>query len=62
MGSQLSMRGVDLKATLPAVGPTLGGWLSDNYSWHWCFLINGPVGLLEMALIAFIHQSRAQVT
>ncbi len=38
----------------PVVGPTLGGWLSDNYSWHWCFLINGPVGLLEMALIAFI--------
>ena len=29
----------------PVVGPTLGGWLSDNWSWHWCFLINGPVGL-----------------
>ena len=29
----------------PVVGPTLGGWLSDNFSWHWCFLINGPVGL-----------------
>ena len=28
----------------PVVGPTLGGWLSDNISWHWCFLINGPVG------------------
>ena len=28
----------------PVVGPTLGGWLSDNLSWHWCFLINGPVG------------------
>jgi MFS transporter, DHA2 family, multidrug resistance protein len=38
----------------PAVGPTLGGWLSDNFSWHWCFLINGPVGLLELVLIAFI--------
>ena len=35
----------------PVVGPTLGGWLSDNWSWHWCFLINGPVGLLSMALI-----------
>jgi MFS transporter, DHA2 family, multidrug resistance protein len=35
----------------PVVGPTLGGWLSDNWSWHWCFLINGPVGLLTMALI-----------
>jgi DHA2 family multidrug resistance protein len=35
----------------PVVGPTLGGWLSDNWSWHWCFLINGPVGLVTMALI-----------
>ncbi|MBO0758299.1 MAG: DHA2 family efflux MFS transporter permease subunit, partial [Bradyrhizobiaceae bacterium] len=36
----------------PVVGPTLGGWLSDNFSWHWCFLINGPVGVLTIALIA----------
>mgnify|MGYP001147969507 CR=1 FL=1 len=36
----------------PVVGPTLGGWLSDNLSWHWCFLINGPVGVLAMAAIA----------
>src|SRR5882757_3063345 len=36
----------------PVVGPTLGGWLSDNLSWHWCFLINGPVGVLSMAAIA----------
>ena len=33
----------------PVVGPTLGGWLSDNLSWHWCFLINGPVGLVAIA-------------
>jgi DHA2 family multidrug resistance protein len=35
----------------PIVGPTLGGWLSDNWSWHWCFLINGPVGVLASAAI-----------
>ena len=35
----------------PVVGPTLGGWLSDNFSWHWCFLINGPVGVVAIALI-----------
>src|SRR5215467_6830190 len=40
----------------PVVGPTLGGWLSDNYSWHWCFLINGPVGLLAMVLISLLLQ------
>ncbi len=38
----------------PVVGPTLGGWLSDNVSWHWCFLINGPVGVMTIALIALI--------
>jgi len=30
----------------PIVGPTLGGWLTDSYSWRWVFLINVPVGLL----------------
>ncbi len=38
----------------PVVGPTLGGWLSDNISWHWCFLINAPVGVIAMALIAVV--------
>ena len=38
----------------PVVGPTLGGWLSDNFSWQWCFLINVPVGLLAMAAISII--------
>ena len=36
----------------PVVGPVLGGWLSDNWSWQWCFEINGPVGLVALALIA----------
>jgi DHA2 family multidrug resistance protein len=35
----------------PAVGPTLGGWLSDNVSWQSCFLINGPVGAVSMVLV-----------
>jgi DHA2 family multidrug resistance protein len=38
----------------PVVGPTLGGWLSDNVSWQWCFLINVPVGVIAMALIALL--------
>lgn len=36
----------------PALGPTLGGWLTDNYSWHWCFLINVPLGLVAATLCA----------
>src|ERR1700754_708825 len=39
----------------PAIGPTLGGWITDSYSWRWIFLINVPVGIslifLVMALI-----------
>jgi DHA2 family multidrug resistance protein len=33
----------------PVVGPTLGGWITDSYSWRWVFLINVPVGLLALA-------------
>jgi DHA2 family multidrug resistance protein len=44
----------------PVVGPILGGWLSDDYSWHWCFLINGPVGVMAIALIAaFLRDPQA---
>ena len=32
----------------PTVGPTLGGWLTDNLSWHWIFLINGPIGVMSL--------------
>jgi DHA2 family multidrug resistance protein len=46
----------------PVVGPTLGGWLSDNVSWHWCFAINGPVGILAMVAIALVlSESQAEV-
>jgi DHA2 family multidrug resistance protein len=38
----------------PAVGPTLGGWITDNYSWHWIFFINLPVGILSLALSYFV--------
>jgi MFS transporter, DHA2 family, multidrug resistance protein len=34
----------------PAIGPTLGGWITDNYTWRWIFYINIPVGLLSLFL------------
>ncbi len=36
--------------TAPAIGPPLGGWITDNFSWHWVFLINIPIGLLSLFL------------
>ena len=35
----------------PVLGPTLGGWITDNYSWRWIFYINVPVGLLSLLLV-----------
>ena len=35
----------------PTIGPTLGGWITDNYSWRWIFFINLPVGILALLLV-----------
>ncbi len=40
----------------PTIGPTLGGWITDNYTWRWIFFINVPVGLLAIVLVrAFVE-------
>jgi DHA2 family multidrug resistance protein len=41
----------------PAVGPTLGGWIVDNFHWSWIFLINLPVGILGLFMVwRFVHE------
>ncbi len=35
----------------PSIGPTLGGWITDNYTWRWIFLMNLPVGILALFLV-----------
>ncbi len=44
----------------PIIGPTLGGWLTENLDWRWCFYINLPVGALcALGIFFFIRPSRA---
>jgi MFS transporter, DHA2 family, multidrug resistance protein len=40
----------------PAIGPTLGGWITDNYTWRWIFFINIPVGVLSLLLTSRLIQ------
>jgi len=47
MAMAIFMQGV---VVAPIIGPTLGGWITDNYSWRWVFYINLPVGVLAMFL------------
>jgi DHA2 family multidrug resistance protein len=42
----------------PVVGPTLGGWITDNYDWRWIFLINVPVGVVLVFLVQAIIKER----
>jgi DHA2 family multidrug resistance protein len=53
-GKAMAMWGIGI-VVAPIIGPVLGGWLTDNYSWRWVFYINIPVGILSVAMIrAFI--------
>jgi DHA2 family multidrug resistance protein len=55
-GQAFALYGVAI-VVAPIVGPTLGGWITDNYSWHWVFLINAPVGVLSLGLVhVFVEQ------
>ena len=40
----------------PAIGPTLGGWITDNFTWRWIFFINIPVGILSLLLTSRLIQ------
>ncbi|HEY7393371.1 MAG TPA: DHA2 family efflux MFS transporter permease subunit [Gemmatimonadaceae bacterium] len=45
----------------PTIGPTLGGWITDNYGWPWIFYINVPVGIVAaMMIAAYVHDSKHQ--
>jgi MFS transporter, DHA2 family, multidrug resistance protein len=48
--------------TAPAIGPPLGGWITDSFSWRWVFFINVPIGLLSLVLSSRLVHDPAQFT
>jgi MFS transporter, DHA2 family, multidrug resistance protein len=46
----------------PAIGPTLGGWITDNYQWRWIFYMNIPVGILSLMLVSRLVEDPAYLT
>ncbi|MGE5362098.1 MAG: DHA2 family efflux MFS transporter permease subunit [Bacteroidales bacterium] len=49
-GKAMAVWGMGIVAA-PILGPTIGGWLTENYSWRWVFYINLPVGLISLIMI-----------
>src|SRR5499425_1822184 len=59
-GSAMAIWGIGVMLG-PIMGPTLGGWLTDQYSWHWVFLINLPIGIATVAgLLIFMDETPRQ--
>ena len=57
-GSAMAIWGVGVMLG-PIMGPTLGAWLTDNYSWHWVFLINLPIGVVTVVgLMLFMDETQ----
>jgi len=46
----------------PTLGPTLGGWITDNYTWNWCFFINLPIGVASFFLVTTFLEDSVQAS
>ena len=56
-GSAMAIWGIGVMLG-PIMGPTLGGWLTDQYNWHWVFLINLPIGIFTvLGLMVFMDET-----
>jgi DHA2 family multidrug resistance protein len=59
-GQAMAMWGVGVMLG-PIMGPTIGAWLTDNYSWHWVFLINLPIGVATViGMLVFMTETKRQ--
>jgi len=61
-GSAMAMWGIGVTVG-PILGPTLGGWLTDHYSWRWVFYINVPFGILAfLGITTFLSETRRSIS
>jgi MFS transporter, DHA2 family, multidrug resistance protein len=61
LGTAFAMYGM-VVVMAPAIGPTLGGWITDNYQWRWIFYMNVPVGMLSLFLVSRIIEDPTYLT
>ena len=62
LGRAFSIYGFGL-AVAPVIGPTLGGFITDTFSWHWIFFINLPIGIVSLILTGlFVRESKQAET
>src|SRR4051812_10625096 len=59
-GAAMALYGMGV-VVAPIIGPTLGGWITDNYSWRWIFLINIPIGALSIGLTTWLIANPAHL-
>src|SRR5207245_9344143 len=61
LGTAFAMYGMVVVAA-PAVCPTIGGWITDNYQWRWIFYMNVPVGMLSLLLVSQLIEAPAYLS
>ncbi len=60
-GQAFALYGLAVVAA-PAIGPTLGGWITDNYNWRWIFFINVPIAILSLILTSRMVEDPPHIT
>jgi DHA2 family multidrug resistance protein len=61
LGTAFAVYGMVIVAA-PAIGPTVGGWITDNYQWRWIFYMNVPVGMLSLLLVSRLVEDPAYLS